>query len=393
MKSAWADLSRIEEVRDAARGWKSARAIDPPTLAAIESAYPDPRLRLHGFWRVLIFVLVSVVVNALVFFVMPGSGRFFGVSLVVGLILAGATEALRGSRYAGTGSDAATSFWAITYLLVAAGDLLFRQRSGSEDAPITVLIAIAAAVCALAAWRWGFEFYAVCACAAAYVLVGRFPGARLLWVGLAVAALVLLRRSLDAPSLAPAHRRCMAAAFAVSAVALYVAVNLFSVDHEVVEALEAYGSGLGSVDHVHPARASTRALAAIATGLYPVLFLAWGVRSRRRLVIALGLLATAASAATLRFYVHIAPLWELLAFCGAVLIGAAIAIQRALRSRPGGEWRGLTSEPLYEAERGGISPLAALAAHAAGGTAPAPERQGLETGGGEYGGGGATGRY
>jgi uncharacterized membrane protein YgcG len=114
-----------------------------------------------------------------------------------------------------------------------------------------------------------------------------------------------------------------------------------------------------------------------------------------RLLLVLGLAAAALSAATLRYYVHIAPLWAVLAACGAILMGVAIAIQRALRARAGEEWRGWTAAPLYERERGGISPLAALAAHAAAGAHPAPaaERGGLETGGGEYGGGGATGRY
>ena len=138
MKKEWAELSRVEEVRDAARGWKSAGAIDAPTLAAIEAAYPDPRVRLHGFWRVLVFLLTTVIVNALFFFMMPSSGRFFGVSLVFGLILAGATEGLLGSRYSGTGADAATSFWSATYVLAAIAEPLFRGHGLNEEAAITV---------------------------------------------------------------------------------------------------------------------------------------------------------------------------------------------------------------------------------------------------------------
>jgi hypothetical protein len=390
VKKAWADLSRIEEVRDAARGWKSAGAIDAPTLAAIETGYPDPRVRLHGFWRVLIFVLVSVIVNALIFFMMPGSGRFFGVSLVFGLILVGATEGLRGSRYSGTGADAATSFWALTYLLAAVAEPLFRGHGIDDQAAITLMILATTVLGALAAWRWGYWLYAACGAAGFYGLLGRVPAARLLWIVISLAAMWLLRRRV-APSLCPDHRRCLNAVFAVSAVALYGAVNLFSVDHRLVELLQEYGPEIARTDG--PASGATRILSVLATALLPVAYVAWGVRERRRLLIGIGLLAAAASAATLRYYVHIAPLWEVLAVCGAILIGAAIAVQRALRSRSGGEWRGLTAEPLYEIERGGISPLAALAAHAAGGAAPAPERHDLETGGGEYGGGGATGRY
>ena len=396
MRKAWADLSAIEEVRDAARGWKAAGGIDAPALSAIEAAYPDPRIRLHGFWRVLIFVLVSAVVNALFFAMQPGSSAIFGASLIFGGLLVGATEALRGSRYSGTGLDAASSFWALTYLLVAAADLLFRQKALPDETAVTAMIAAIAVAGALAAWRWGFWIYMACAVAAAYVWGARFPGARPLWIAISIFGLWLAWRRRDAGELPPDHRRGLAAMFAVCAASLYVAVNLYSVDHRIVEAMAANGPGLDSLVTVqqHAAGWLVRLLAGLATAALPAILLAWGIRARRTLLLALGLAAAALSAVTLRYYVHVAPLWVILSACGAILIGVALAIQRALRERPGGEWRGLTAAPLYERERG-ISPLAALAAHAVGGThVSTPEEQGrLETGGGEYGGGGATGSY
>ena len=137
-----------------------------------------------------------------------------------------------------------------------------------------------------------------------------------------------------------------------------------------------------------------RLLSGVATAVVPAVFLAWGIRARRTLLLAVGLAAAALSAVTLRYYVHVAPLWVILSACGAILVGTALAIQRALRQRPDGEWRGLTAAPLYEREHG-ISPLAAIAAHAVGGAhVSTPEEQGrLETGGGGYGGGGASGTY
>jgi len=393
MRKPWAELSRVEEVRDSARGWKSADAIDAPTLAAIETAYPDPRVRLHGFWRVLVFVLVSVIANALIWFIFSGARNLFAMGLVFGALLAGATEALRGSRYAGTGADSATSFWSVTYLLTAAADLLFRENTVGDRAAITLMILAIVLVGAIAAWRWGFWLYAACAAAAFYALLGRLPFGRVLWMAAAIAAMWLLRPRLDSARLAPAHRRCAAALFAVSAAALYAAFNLFSVDRHLIEMLRGYGPEAQTV--VAPAAAAWRLVGKLGTLLVPAVYLAWGIRARRRLLLVLGLAAAALSAATLRYYVHIAPLWAVLAACGAILMGVAIAIQRALRARAGEEWRGWTAAPLYERERGGISPLAALAAHAAAAAhpAPAPERGGLETGGGEYGGGGATGRY
>ena len=394
MRKAWIELSRIEEVRGAARGWKSAGAIDGPTLSAIENAYPDPRVRLHGFWRVLVFVLVSVIANALIWFVQSGAGGMFATGLIFGTLLAIATDVLRGSRYSGTGADAATSFYAITYLLIAVADLLFRQRSMPEESAITTLIAAIAVVGGLAAWRWGFWLYAACAAAAFYALLGRLPLARVVWIGVAIAAMWLLSRALDSGRLAPDLRRCAAAVVAVSGAALYAAVNLYTLDRRLIELIQGFGPEMR--EPVGQAFGAWRLLAKIAMVLVPAAFLVWGIRRRQRLFLDMGILALALSAVTVRVYVHIAPLWAVLAGCGAILVGAAIAIQRALRGRPGEEWRGLTAAPLYERERDGISPLAALAAHAAGPhltPASAPERGGLETGGGEYGGGGATGRY
>jgi len=53
----------------------------------------------------------------------------------------------------------------------------------------------------------------------------------------------------------------------------------------------------------------------------------------------------------------------------------------------------LAASPLYSADDAGISPLGALGAHIAGPAAPEPERPGFTGGGGEFGGGGASGQY
>ena len=124
-------------------------------------------------------------------------------------------------------------------------------------------------------------------------------------------------------------------------------------------------------------------------------FLLWGFRSRRRLLHRDRLVSAVLSAATFRHYVPIGPRWAWLTVCGAVLIAAALWAHRRLRDAAGGAWRGLTASPLYSADDAGISPLGALGAHIAGPPAPAPEpeRPGFTGGGGEFGGGGASGQY
>jgi hypothetical protein len=218
MRKPWAELSRVEEVRDSARGWKSAGAIDAPTLGAIEAAYPDPRVRLHGFWRVLVFVLVSVISNALIWFIFSGAKSLFAMGLVFGALLAGATEALRGSRYAGTGADSATSFWSVTYLLTAgrgpvvprtadgrAGrnhrdDRGSRHRGRARGVALGILV--------VRGLRGGGRSTRCSGgCRSDDCSGSAWPSRRC----------GCLRPRLDSARLVPAHRRCAAALFAVSA--------------------------------------------------------------------------------------------------------------------------------------------------------------------------------
>ena len=391
MKRAWADASRVEEVRDAARGWAHAKAIDPPTLSAIEAAYPETRLTLHPAWRVLIFLLGNVAVGAFFGGVALAFSRIEGFrwpALIFALVLAGVTEYLRGSRLSGTGADAATSFECLSFLLIAAA-LLLEVRG---DAGLTVMLAIATAAAALAAWRWGFWFYALSAAVCGYILVGRMPFARPVWIVLSALVMALIYRLRDRPSIAPPHRRCLAAVFAASAAALYTAVNLFALDFAFVErirvpSLDTHGEALAI-------SAPIRLACGLATAVFPVVFLLWGVRSRRRLLLGIGIASAVLSASTFRYYVPIGPRWAWLTVCGAVLVAGAMWANRRLREAAGGAWRGLTAAPLYSVETAGISPLGAiLGAHVATPASPEPDRSGFTGGGGGFGGGGASSEY
>jgi hypothetical protein len=80
---------------------------------------------------------------------------------------------------------------------------------------------------------------------------------------------------------------------------------------------------------------------------------------------------------------------------GALLVALALAVEGALRRRPGGEYAGFTAEPLFADERG--QPLLQAVPVAAALTPAAPvaasEDEGFAGRGGAFGGGGASERF
>lgn len=389
MRRAWADAARADEVRHAARGWAHARAIDEKTRTAIEAAYPSSRIELHKAWTVFIFLLTCVALGGIFAGAFQSFREFQAPVTVYAILLLIATEILRGSRIAGSGADAATSFLGVSFLLFAIGISLDKVQVGSEPM-LTLLLAASAVIGALAAWRWGYPFYAAAGAVAGYVLLGRGALARASWLVVAALVMGLTWKLRDRASIAPPHRRSLAAVFVVSAAAAYTALNLFSLNMRVIERIRLPSLRWG-IEGM-PVTSWLRFVSIAATAIFPFLFLAWGIRARRRLLIAIGLAAAALSVATWRYYAPIGPRWAYLTACGAIMIGVALWANRRLRDAPGGVWRGLTASPLYSVDDGGISPLGALGARLAA-TAPEPERPGFTGGGGEFGGGGASGNY
>jgi hypothetical protein len=383
VKKAWVEAERAAEVRDAARDWKQADAIDAVTLDAIEAEFPARRVELAKAWKVLIFVLVSVAtigIHAGIFLGARGSGSYFALAA----ILAAATEVLRDSRFAGTGSDAATSFWAVNFLTIAVWILFEAGRTGG----ITPTIAVVTIAWALACWRWGFGIYGAFAAIAAFLFLARYPSGRLAW-GLAGAALCMISVVWTGrPRWTSSRRRALAGVFVVSALALYGAVNLYSFDHHAVEVLSDGWRSRGP----WPVRSDARLAFAIATAVVPIVFLAWGLRARRRLVLDTGAILAALSILTLEYSVRFGSV-EITAF-GLALIGLALWLNRRLRQAPGEEIRGFTASPLLSADSGTLSPAGALAAAAVLPVSPhRPDDTEFSEGGGQYGGGGATGTF
>jgi len=108
-----------------------------------------------------------------------------------------------------------------------------------------------------------------------------------------------------------------------------------------------------------------------------------------------GIVLAALSLVTLRYYVHVAPLWTVLLVSGAMLVALALAVERALRRAPGGEQAGFTTDALFSDGRGQqvLQVVAVVGTLTPAATAAASAEKGFVPGGGASGGAGASDRF
>jgi hypothetical protein len=79
---------------------------------------------------------------------------------------------------------------------------------------------------------------------------------------------------------------------------------------------------------------------------------------------------------------------------GALLIGVALAVERALRARPGGELAGFTADALFSDEhRQRLLQAVPIVATFTPASAPPATPEGFSGQGGRFGGGGASDRF
>lgn len=385
---AW---ERAAEVHGAAEGWRRAGAIDAATLERIRDAYPDPCVTPSPVWRALAAAVVSAIALCL-FGGFALATRSDGAGLqVLLLVFAGAavvtTEVLEARpSLARRGAAGATAFWAVAFLLAAAVVHL-ADRLRLDDA-IDGALAAAAVAWAVACWRWGHPLFAGLSAVAAFAFLARLPAGRLSWIAAGAALAIVAARRLDHAPWAPSHRRAAAVLLLAGLAAVYAGVNAYSLDERSIEHLSRRGT---AGDPLPP---GALLAAAVATAAFPLATLWWGLRSRRTLLIDAGLVLALLSAATLRHFVHVAPLWVVLVLAGAAIVALAIALERRLVRAPGGEVRGFTAEPLFSDERRRLAleviPTVTTFAPT-GQPAPGPDKP--LGAGGQFGGGGATERF
>lgn len=392
MRADVAAASRSAEVREAARRWRKASAIDDATLTALNARFSDDRRRLGPVFRILVAIFTVIMLWGLMGMVaLITQSRGLGpVFLVFGAGLCALADVQIGPlRRAQGGTESATALVGVSWLLagiaieIDAANLM-HGRTGA-----LLFCVLAGMVCAAAAFRWGYRLAALCAAAAWFGALVVLPGPRLTWAMSAAAILPLVAAS-ESVRLPPPHRRCLGAAAAVFILAFYVAVHVGSWDHGILEMFRDEPAGLAEGLRASP----LRWLSIAATALVPVLLLAAGVRTRRPLLLTMGVLLTIASLATLRTYVHVAPVWLVLLASGAGLIGLALVLRRWLEASAGHERGGLTARRLFEHGGAGlVEVVGAVASFSPGARAMPGQESGLKPGGGEFGGGGASGTY
>jgi hypothetical protein len=388
---------RNAAVRSAARDWHRAGAVDAATLQAIEAAVPDDRVRVGPVFRVLLFIFTLIAVNAgfgfLSLFLQladsQNGGVLAGFALVTGIALAVATEhQIVHMRRAQGGTEAATSLLAIGYLMGAATWFVFEPLKLDFRDALPILCLVGAALAAASARRWGYPLYAGAAAAALLVALARLPGGRLLWIVLPLAAAPFLLRLAESPHLPPSHRSSFTAVLIVALLGLYVAFHLGSWEEQLVEEIGAARLRL-------PPQSDTLWwLSVVATALVPVVLLVLGIRSRRYPLLLVGAGTAVASLVTLRWYVHLAPLWVVITASGAALVGLVLGLRRWLDAGPGKERGGFTAEPLFQdLARQRLLEMGAAVASFSPAARDLHEEAKFEGGGGQFGGGGSSAEF
>jgi hypothetical protein len=375
---------RDSEVRQAAQSWREAGAIDGQTLSAIEALYPAVWRKPALLWSVLVFFFVSLFAIGLIFSLRAmDQGQRATPFLLAGGLAFAADRLRRSASTVGAAAAPATAFWSVVCLLIWTAEM------GRGTHIMTALFAVGVVAWAAGAWRWGYPAFAAFAAIFFFLLLARFPTGRALWLLLGGALAAACAPFLDRRALAPSHRRGAAAVLMTSIAAVYAAVNLYALDHHFVESIS-------GPPWSQPGGASgaTRVLAAIATAVFPLLVLGWGTRQRRDLLIDAGIVSAALSLVTLRYYVHIAPLWAVLAVAGCATIFISLGIHRWLSRAPGRQRGGFTAEPLYEDEtkQQMLGALGAVSLTPEARTA-SPDAGAFSGGGGSFGGGGSSGTF
>ena len=387
MTADLATADRRAAVRDAAAAWRAAGRIEEATLERVAALYPDDRVRAGVPMRILLG-LFTALAGFGVFGVLAVGAKDASVAIVVGVGAAVVTELLVvAARRRRAGIEEGTAFLTLVMFMVGI-PAAFLRGSGTDRGIAQAALATGLIVAVLIVWRWGMPTYAALGAAALYLLLAQTPIGLPLWVIVPLLAWPLLARGSRASGLAPAHREACSFALVVSLAALYLAANLATADHHWIAHLDIGYSRWATQPVLEP---WLRTIHAIATAILPLLVIAIGVRRREKVLLWCGTLMAVASLVTLRYYVHLAPLWLELAAAGAALIAFALLLRRWLDAGTGMERAGLTAEPLFSGgDKGKLLEAVALLATFTPQVQPLETKPALEAGGGQFGGGGAS---
>ena len=384
------------EVLAAAAEWRAVRAIDDAQLAAIAERHRDDRRRSKPAFRLLFFLFTLFAGQALWGFVATLGGLLHaGGATAHALVLSGlailagygADEATRTHRLRAFGVEEALVALALVWSSGAIFLGLERLQLGSRPA-----LALGAGALALLAggalWRWGPPLTGALAAGALFAALYALSAARAAWISAGVALAFLAWRAAADPRWGPAHRRRCAEIFVVAALALYFAVHVSGLEGGWFRWLARDGGLARAVPE------AARSLAWAAMAALPAVLLALGLARRRRLALTLGALLGLATAASAVDALDLEPAWWVALAGGVALVALALAARTLFAGAPERIAGGFTDRPLFEASgRGSFLEIGATLLA----LSPAPRESepppGFEGRGGEFGGGGASGKF
>lgn len=383
MRPDAAAAERRQAVRAAARAWRDAGEIGDDTVKAIDERYADDRSRARPVFRVLLALFTLLAGFAAAGFAMVVWRETPAVPLVLGLVAALATELQVGPlRRAESGTAGASAFLAVLLVGVGVGWFLSQEAHLRPETAIRSVTALTAVLAGLIVWRWGMAAAGGVSAVAVFLFLAQFPVGRASWLVVPLVVVPLFDAGARNARLAPSQRGALRLAEVLALAALYVACNPWAHDVGLIERLaELPPSG----------QPALRALCIAMAVLLPAAALVVAVRRRETWLLWTGAAMTAASAVTLRHYVHLGPLWAILAAAGIVLVVLAMVARRVLDSGRNKERRGLTAEPLFGDERKvRLAELAVSMATLTPEAKPPEPKPSFEAGGGSFGGGGAS---
>lgn len=372
-----------------AERWQRQQLLTPAQLTAVRQAYPFPFRNGSVFIDIGLFIFTLVSAGGGFGLLAVMLGEFTGgnrtaegtVSLTVGMAAVFLTVMLtnRGTYYR-NGVDNASILVATVYLVAGVHLLLPTGLPLWLDCLINLPVLLAVI------WYFGDLLIAFAALGTVYTLI--FSGMLEFSLGKTLLPFVLMGVSGLGYGLArqfPKHTRSL---YYTDVLTLTEWVTLIvlaaSVNYAVVRQLN------GLLMTPSPAEAPEIAFSGLfwaLTCLIPTIYLALGLRRKDRILLILGILGLVAAVATVRVYVVWLSFPLFLVVCGAVLIAIAVVTVRLLKA----DRSGFTDAPDDESPRafwGTAQTLAAM--QGASGTHP-PE--GIKFGGGDFGGGGAEGKY
>jgi uncharacterized membrane protein YgcG len=137
----------------------------------------------------------------------------------------------------------------------------------------------------------------------------------------------------------------------------------------------------------------------LLTFAIPAVYLRQGLTRKNRMLLILGVLGLIGAVITVHYYLALVPLNVALTVGGLVLIGLAVAGIRFLRrpapftDKPNRFRNGFTDDPDYESPDQFFADMGTIAAAQAASGAQHQPGQGIQFGGGDFGGGGSEGKY